>query len=157
RTTAGRVPKWPNPFAWSPLSVEGPMGRTVEDVALFLSALAGPDARAPLSITEPGATFRAPLERDFKGVRVAWWRGLGGRPGDREVRDVTNAQRPAFESLGCVVEEAEPSFQDADQTFRTLRFWMTAAALGPAAREHPGLIKDTLHWEIEQAEKASAR
>ena len=156
RTSAGRVPKWPNPFAWSPLSVEGPMARTVGDVALFLSALAGPDARAPLSISEPGSMFAAPLERDFSGVRVAWWKDLGGAPVDREVRAVTNAQRALFESLGCIVEPAEPDFEDVDGTFRTLRFWMSAAALRPAARQQPRLIKDALHWEIEQAEKSSA-
>ena len=156
RTSAGRVPKWPNPFAWSPLSVEGPMGRTVGDVAFFLSALAGPDARAPLSICDAGSAFAKPLDRDFKEVRVAWWKDLGGVPVDREVRDVTNAQRTIFESLGSIVEEAEPSFEDVDSTFRTLRFWMTAAALGPTARQHPALIKDTLHWEIGQAAKSTA-
>ena len=36
--------------------------------------------QSPLSINEDGARFRAPLDRSFKGVRVAWWRGLGGIP-----------------------------------------------------------------------------
>ena len=156
RTSAGLVPKWPNPFAWAPLSVEGPMARTVEDVALFLSALAGPDERAPLAGSKPGSTFAAPLERDFRGVRVAWWKDLGGAPVDREVREVTNAQLALFESLGCIVEAAEPDFDHVDATFRTLRFWMSAAVLRPVARQHPQLIKDTLLWEIEQAEKSSA-
>ncbi|MDE3196142.1 MAG: amidase [Acidobacteriota bacterium] len=156
RPSAGRVPKWPNPFAWLPLSVEGPMARTVEDAALFLSALAGPDPRAPLSLPEPGSRFAASLGRDFNGVRVAWWKDLGGIPVDPEVRNVTNAQRALFESLGCIVEEAEPSFGDVDWTFRTLRFWMTLAHLGPTARRYPDLIKDAIHWEIEQASKATA-
>jgi len=71
RPSPGRVPA--DGGSWSPLSVLGPMGRSVADVALFLSAIAGPDLRSPLSIAEDPARFRAPLERDFKGVRVAWW------------------------------------------------------------------------------------
>ena len=46
------------------------------------------------------ARFRAPLERDFKGVRVAWWRGLGGIPFEPEIRQVVDANRRVFESLG---------------------------------------------------------
>jgi amidase len=82
RPSPGRVPG--NSSTWSPLSVSGPMARSVADVALFLSAIAGHDPSSPLSIAEDGSQFRAPLERDFKGVRVAWWRGLGGIPFETE-------------------------------------------------------------------------
>ena len=65
--------------SWSPLSVSGPMARTVADVALLLSVqAAGNDLSSPLAITEDGARFAAPLDREFRGVRIAWWRGLGG-------------------------------------------------------------------------------
>ena len=83
RPSPGRVPVWPAAMGWSSLAVEGPMARTVADVAFFLAAIAGPDARSPISIEEPGARFARPLGRDFKGVRVAWWRDLGGLPCDR--------------------------------------------------------------------------
>jgi amidase len=87
RPSPGRVAAWPVPMAWSPLSVEGPLARSVGDLALFLSAIAGPDDRAPMSITQAGALFAAPLDRDFEGVRVAWWRDLDGIPMDREIRE----------------------------------------------------------------------
>src|ERR671925_829944 len=58
RPSLGRVPVWPREMAWSALSVQGPMARTVADAALLLSAMAGPDARAPIAITEPGELFR---------------------------------------------------------------------------------------------------
>ncbi len=70
------------------------------DVALLLSAIAGPDPRSPLAIAEDGARFRAPLDRNFKGVRVAWWKGLGGIPFEPEIRSVVDANRRVFESLG---------------------------------------------------------
>src|SRR5687768_2931295 len=54
RPTPGRVPSWPTALGWSQLSVQGPMGRTVGDVALVLSALAGPDPRVPISLDDAG-------------------------------------------------------------------------------------------------------
>jgi len=70
RPSPGRVPN--ESTSWSPFSVSGPIARCVADVALFLSAIAGPDRRSPLSIDEDPARFRASLEKGFKGVRVAW-------------------------------------------------------------------------------------
>ena len=101
--------------------MSGPIGRTVADVALFLSAIAGP-GRDPMSITEDPAKFRAPLGRSFKGVRVAWWTGLGGIPFEAEVRSVVNGTRKVFEDLGCAVEDAEPDFSGLDEAFPRLRF-----------------------------------
>jgi Asp-tRNA(Asn)/Glu-tRNA(Gln) amidotransferase A subunit family amidase len=120
RPSPGRVPA--ESGSWSPLSVSGPMARTVADVALFLSAIAGPDARSPLALQDDGARFRAPLGRDFKGVRVAWWKGLGGIPVEPDVTRTVNANKPAFERLGCVVEEAEPDFSGVADAFPILRY-----------------------------------
>jgi amidase len=72
RPSVGRVPSWPGLAAWFPLAVEGPMARTVDDVALMLSAMSGPDPRSPVSLPESGAAFANPPERDFSGVRIAW-------------------------------------------------------------------------------------
>src|SRR5947208_3683234 len=69
RPSLGRVPVWPSESVWIGLSVQGPMARTVEDVALFLSVITGPDPRAPQATAESGARFREPLHRDFRGVR----------------------------------------------------------------------------------------
>ncbi|MBV9715029.1 MAG: amidase, partial [Solirubrobacterales bacterium] len=68
RPSPGRVPSWPASSAWSPFSVDGPMARTVEDVALMLSVIAGEDDRSPISITEPATRFAGPLQRRFAGV-----------------------------------------------------------------------------------------
>src|SRR5215217_5114904 len=123
RPSPGRVPSWPDPTPWLSLTVDGPMARTVEDTALMLSAMAGPDARCPLSIPEPGGLFLCPLERDFGGVRIAWSRDLGGLPVDPRVTAVLENQRCIFESLGCAVEDAQPDFVHADEIFKTLRAW----------------------------------
>jgi amidase len=153
RTSPGRVPSWPSAAAWSSLSVDGPMGRSVEDVALLLSAMAGPDRRSPIALDDPGATFAAPLGRDFTGVRVAWWRDLGGLPVDPRVRAVVDDQRRVFESLGCRVEDAEPDFADFDAVFKTLRAmaFLTGVAERVGARRSE--VKDTIRWELERGER----
>ena len=146
RPSPGRVP---GP-GFSPLSTAGPMGRSVEDVALLLSVMAGPHVSAPLSLPDAGSGFRRPLDRAFKGTRVAWFKDLGGLPFDARVRTVIDAQVKVFESLGCIVERAEPDFDGADFAFKTLRAWNSAATHGERIQTQRHLYKDTLLLEIEQ-------
>ena len=130
RPSPGRVPS--ESGSWSALSVSGPMARSVADVALFLSAIAGPDPRSPLSIQEDGTRFRAPLGRSFKGVRIAWWRGLGGIPFEPEVRRIVDANRRVFSDLGCIIEDDEPNFTGVDEAFKVLRYASNYAAVRAA-------------------------
>ncbi len=152
RPSPGRVPTWPD-VAPSPLSVEGPMARTVQDAALMLSAMAGPDGRSPISIEEPGSVFARSLERDFGSARVAWSRDLGGLPVDPRVTAVLDGQRRVFEDLGCVVEEAEPDFAGADEVFKVLRAWRFELAYGELLEEHRHEMKDTVVWNIEEGRR----
>ena len=150
RPSIGRVPNPKAAFAWSTLSTSGCLGRSVADLALVLSTLAGPDPFAPLSINEPGEGFARHLDRSFQGVRVAWFKDLGGVPFDARVRTVVDAHRATFEALGCEVEQAEPDFAPAEIAFRALRAWASATAHGAQLRAHPDAFKDTLRREIEE-------
>src|SRR5260370_31177180 len=85
RPSIGRVPNPKAAFGWSSLSTSGCLGRSVADLALALSTIAGPDSRAPLSIDEPGERFARPLDRSFKGVRAACFKDLGGVPFDARI------------------------------------------------------------------------
>ena len=151
RPSPGRVPN--ELTSWSPLPVSGPMARSVADVALFLSAIAGPDARHPLSLSDDGNLFRGSLEREFKGTRVAWWKGLGGVPFEPGVVRVVNATRTTFEDLGCRVDDAEPDFEGVDEAFATLRYIATHAQHAALVRERPAWVKGTIRFEVEQAER----
>lgn len=155
RPSPGRVPRYPTGSAWSTLTVTGPIARSVEDVALFLSAMAGPDARDPLSIHEPGSRFAQPLERAFKGVRVAWCPDFAGIPFDHRVREVFQARRKAFESLGCVLEEANPDFTGADEVFKVLRALSFHGQHAEKAAQHRDMIKATVLEEIDRGAKLS--
>jgi len=150
RPSIGRVPNPSDHFGWSTLWTNGCLGRSSADLALALSTIAGPDISAPLSINEPGSFFERPLERNFKGVRVAWFKELNGIPIDPHVRTVVDAQRNTFESLGCVVEQAEPDFAPAEISYRILRAWSSAAAHGKGLQRHPDGFKDTLTAEIKE-------
>jgi amidase len=154
RPSPGRVPS--ESGSWSPLSVSGPMARTVADVALFLSAIAGPDTRSPLALQDDGARFRAPLERDFKGVRVAWWKGLGGIPVEPDVASTVNANKSVLERLGCLVEEAEPDFSGVADAFPILRYAASYPQYSELAHQNAGWLKDTIRFEIAQAERLTA-
>jgi amidase len=154
RPSPGRVAR--EGGVWSPLSVSGPLGRTVADVALFLSAIAGPHPGDPLSLPEPGARFAAPLGRGFKGVRIAWWKGLGGIPFEPEIVSVVNTNRRVFEELGCIVEEAEPDFSGVGESFPVLRHQSYYTDYEQLAREHPELVKETIKWEISEAARQRA-
>lgn len=155
RVSPGRVPSPEAAFAWSTLSTAGPMGRTVADVALLLSAIAGPDAGSPLSLPEPGEVFRRPLGRDCKGIRVAWFKDLNGIPFEPRIRAVVDGHVKTFESLGCRVEQAEPDLTGTEFAFRTLRAWNSAHAHGAGVRSNPGAYKDTLRQEVEEGLRLS--
>ncbi len=150
RPTPGRVPAWPAANAWNTLSVLGPMARDVADCALFFSAMAGPDPRAPTSINEAGNVFLESLERDFRNVRVAWSRDLGGLPMDPRVTAVLEGRKKILSALGCIVEDAEPDFSGATESFETLRALAFLQNHGALYREHRDELKDTVLWNIEQ-------
>jgi amidase len=63
---------------------------------------------------------------------------------------VVDAHRKTFESLGCIVDQAEPDFAPAEVAFRVLRAWNTANSYGERWRAHPAAFKDTLTGEIEE-------
>ncbi len=153
RPSPGRVPTWPSQAAWFPMGVQGPMARSVADAALMLSVIAGPDPRAPLSLPEPGAAFRPPLDRDLAGTVVAWSRNLGGLPVDPRVTAVVETGRAAIEGLGCRVEDAEPDVTGAAEVFQVWRAWYFELCYGALLDEHRYEMKDTVVWNIEEGRR----
>jgi amidase len=154
RPTPGRVPTWPAPMGWSQLSVQGPMGRTVADVTLQLSVLAGPDRRVPISLDEDGAGFGAPLPTSAAGLRVAWAPDLGGRVTvDPAITSVLSSSLGVFTDLGAHVDEDCPDLSGADDVFGTLRAWLFEASFGEISRRHPEKVKDSIRWNAEMGAK----
>jgi amidase len=141
RPTVGLVPSAPNPLPLFGFSTNGPLARTVADVALLMSVMAGPDPRDPGCMPSDPASFRGRLERDVRGTRMAWCPDLGGLPLDPRVRAVLAAQRKTLEALGCVVEDVAPDLRDADNIFLTLRAFRSGEVYGPLLAEHRDKMK----------------
>ena len=156
RPSPGRVPVWPDETPWYPVPVQGPMARSAADAALMLSAIAGPDPRAPLSLPEAGEVFGRPLARDFRGVRVAWSMEFAGVPLDPRVPAALAPSRTALEALGCVVEEAAPNMEGAAVAFDRWRAWYFELNWGPLLDRHRDRMKDTVIWNIEQGRGLTA-
>jgi amidase len=162
RPSVGRVPTGPGPEIYlQQLSTEGPMGRSVADLAMLLSTEAGHDPRMPLSLDGDGSVFAGPLDHDPAGTRIGWLGDLGGRlamePG---VIETCEAALGVFEAMGCVVEPVRIDF-DFDalwDAWATLRSFLVAGSLGlfydmPAMRAG---LKPEAVWEIERGRALTA-
>jgi amidase len=149
RTTPGLVPRYPSVLAWDTYSVEGPMARTVGDAALMLSAMAGPDDRAPLSYPVDTREFLAAVKApSVKGWRIAWTPDLGLVEIDDEVRARFEEAVVVFRSLGARVEAACPDLSDVPEIVRLTRGFLMVARHADKLPQwravlQPGLVENT--------------
>ena len=155
RPSPGRVPVRRAVAPWSPMSVDGPMARSVTDVALLLSAIAGPDARVALCLEEPGSTFAPPLRHDLRGTRVAWSPDCGGLPVDPAVREALRPVPDVLADLGCEVSEGWPDLNGAREVFQVMRAWQFEVVHGPTIDARRQDYKDTIVWNVEEARRRS--
>ena len=130
RPTPGLVPRWPVAAPWLPFAVEGPMARTVGDLALLLAAMAGPRCARPALAARGAPRPRSAVRGRSAGGGVAWSPTVGGLPIDAAVREVLAAALPLLREAGLDVSEDEPDFGGADEVFETWRAFL----LGHRAR-----------------------
>ncbi len=143
------------------LATDGPMGRTVEDMARLLDVIAGPHPGAPLSLpAEPGG-FGDRLEADIAGRRIGWIGTWEGRYAMEDgIVPLCEAALGTFEDLGCKVEPLTPDF-DPEALWRswiTLRQHMIAGKLGdllddPRTRD---ALKPEAVWEASNGRAATS-
>ena len=122
KASMGRVPlypgtkdeRYPGVSSWEALEHLGPMSRTVADSALVLSVIAGPDDRDSRSLPyERDFDWLTALRGDLKGKRVAYSADLGYAAVDPRVRKIVAEAAKVFErDLGCIVEEANPGWDN---------------------------------------------
>ncbi len=162
RPSEGRVPGWPARDTYlSEMGVEGPMGRSVLDVALLLGTQAGYDARVPGALEgrlDEFATVgraRESLHDDPIGTRIGWLGDLDGRlamePGilDRCVDGLR-----ALSDLDCHVEAAAID-TDLDAVWDAWLVWrhLSVAAMMRPLLKTPSdrdLVKPEVLWELDQ-------
>ena len=145
RPSPGRVP---GGDPWSDLSTAGPMGRTVDDVALLFSTLAGPDGRVPNALPEPGSAFREVRPAEFRGMRIAVSEDFGDLPVQRPVRQAIRALADRLRDAGADVVEAAPDLRDARRIFHVLRATGFRRRFGPMSDAEKAQLKDTIRWNL---------
>ncbi|MGH6627734.1 MAG: amidase [Burkholderiaceae bacterium] len=161
RPSQGRVPMAPAPDVWiSQLGTEGPMARTVKDLAMLLSVQAGYDACAPLSIAQDGQQFRAPLDFDPKGRKIGWLADLGGYlPMEAGILDVCAQGLKRLGARGCVVEPTALGMAPETiwQTWLVWRRALVASRIAPLLlnAKNREAIKPEALWEYDQAQGLS--
>ncbi|WP_420889473.1 amidase [Herbaspirillum frisingense] len=155
RPTQGRVPYGSGGELFlQQLSTEGPMGRTVADVARLFATQAGYDSSCPLSGDTDVTGDAEQLKRDFKGARIGWLGNYDGYlPIEEEVMVLCEAALSDFANLGCTVEQCQPDYpmEKLWETWLVHRQWLVGGNLStyfanPAQR---GLLKPEAQWEVE--------
>jgi amidase len=122
RPSVGLVPTWPQEFIWDPMQVTGVMGRTAEDVALGMQAVAGPSDRAPLAQPMEGRDFAAAVRgADARGLRIAYCRDIAGIGIDAEMERVCRDAAFALRDAGATVEEIDLDLAYGRKAFLALR------------------------------------
>jgi amidase len=161
RPSFGRVPSGPgNEVLYQQLSTDGPMARSVTDLAMLLSTQAGYDERTPLSLDGDPTVFAGSLQQDVKGVRIGWLGDFDGYlPMEPGVMALCRAALRHVETLGVAVEEAKPDYamERLWKAWLTLRGFLVAGKNGalyadPAMRAH---MKPETTWEIENGLRLS--
>ncbi len=154
RPSPGRVPfGWDEAAAWSDLATQGPMARNVDDLALLLSAIAGPDPRVTHALPEAGETFRSVTPVPLRGLRVAVTEDFGGLPVASAIRTTLRSLGDRLADAGALVTEATPDLADADRIFHILRAVQFRARFGPLPESERAELKDTIRWNTEAGER----
>ncbi|MGD9602935.1 MAG: amidase [Gammaproteobacteria bacterium] len=161
RPTFGRVPQTAADDEYmGQLATDGPMGVTVEDVAMLFATQAGYHPGVPSSLADEPGLGDVSVE-SIAGLRIGWLGDFAGHcrtePGVLEL--CADALRN-FEDMGAIVEPAHVAFdlERAWQAFCRLRQFGVTGRLraifdDPARR---ALMKPELQWEIEQGLGLSA-
>ena len=129
------------------------VARNVKDLAYFMSVLAGPDERIPISIEQPGSLFARPLGgRSFKGVRVAMFVDMG-LPWEPEVKETVRAQGRFSNRLAVRWKKQSPIFGDANECFLAWRHWTMESRFGDLIATKGDQLNEYVHWHVEEGGK----
>jgi amidase len=150
RPSPGRVAVSPGFRIDETLTVDGPMARSVEDLALFLDAMAGDHPGDPRSLPPPAQDFLDSSRSGWRPRRVAWGGGLGITPVDPEVLEICEWATSRFAEEGVVVEPAHPDLSECHDTFQVLRARAFACGLANHLERNRDLLKPEVVWNIEQ-------
>lgn len=149
RPSIGRVPMAPGNHPFNLLTVGGPMGRCVADVALLLKVMSGESSGDPLAHAASVDDFYPVGRVEPEHMKIAISRTLGGLPFEPEVLAALDKGIATLQDMQCTLEESEPDFDGADLAFDTFRALAFATNYGQLNTEQRALLKETVRWNID--------
>ena len=147
RPSPGRVPMLGDP--WSDLSTAGPMARSVDDLALLFSVLAGPEPHMPHCLPEPGSAFARVEPVDLRQLRIAVSEDFGALPVEAPIRTAIAELRQTLQDAGATVIDAAPDLRDARRIFHILRATGFRRRFAPLSAADRTQLKDTIQWNLQ--------
>jgi Asp-tRNA(Asn)/Glu-tRNA(Gln) amidotransferase A subunit family amidase len=156
RSTPGLVPTEKHRLGYTTFGVQGPMGRSVDDVAMMLSVIARYDASDPLASPVDGRQFATVPEVDLSRLRIAFSTDLGFAHVDKGIAKVFAERAEAFQSVFREVRWQDPELETVRRTNHILR----AVHFLSRHRDHYENMRDKLGPNVvanyEMAKKLSA-
>ncbi len=152
----GRVPAYPlSPFGT--VAHLGPHTRTVEDAALMLNVISGPDLRDWTSLPYDGRDYRLGLHDGVRELRIAYSPDLGYVHNVHpEIAAAVRGAAQTFAALGAHVEEVSPGFSNPEEITTKLWFLGAATIFSGLSAAQQALVDPAFRWEAEQGAKVSA-
>jgi amidase len=156
RPSPGLVPSDKRPLGWNPLSVLGPMARTVPDLCLLLSAMVSDSAVDPLATTVHGQRIRraedfaVPGTVSLASLRVALTPDFGFAPTERHIREVFADKTARFADVFAAADLTHPDCAGSDETFEVLRAVSFLAAFHERVRDTPDQLGPNIHANAAQ-------
>ena len=149
RPSPGAVPHELRLIGWSPLSVQGPMARTVADTALLFGVMAGTDHRDPLSWPHGPAMELETI--DLASLRVAISEDLGFAPVDDGIRRVFRQAIGRIRGAFARADDRDPPLDEsANEAFEATRAISFLAALAETYRSRPEMLGPNIRANVEQ-------
>ncbi|RZN00072.1 amidase [Bradyrhizobium genosp. SA-3] len=151
RPTPGLVPRKPLSDPFDTVFVEGPMARTIPDLALMLDAMAGFHPPDLLSRGQPASFRNAAAQPGWAG-RIAVSEDLGLLPVDQDIRSGFRGAIDRLQRAGCKMSETAPDIAGLPRVIRALRglaYLATWGRLWPQSRDRftPEVAGDIAHGE----------
>ncbi len=162
RPTPGLVPSERRPLGWNPLSVLGPMARTVPDLCLLLSCMVSDDARDPLACTVAGQAVRRPVDfampgdADLSALRVAFTPDFGIAPTERHIAEVFAEKTALFRHVFAHVENTSPDCTGTNEVFEVLRATAALTSHHDRVRDTPDSVGPNVHADVAAGLKLTA-
>jgi len=149
RPTPGLVSNGPKTLPFDNLSVDGPLARTVEDIALFLDTLSQNNINVPLSSSQNHTSFLNAIDKPKLPKRIAFSHNLGIIPIAKEVEEVFTKTLNRLNNMDIELEESNIDFTHAEKIFGTLRA-VNFAALFSIPKSHIDMLKPEIVWNINE-------